>query len=216
VARLNGPPEAWHLGFMLGPRVNAGGRIGRADLGVRLLLEGDSVEAARIAAELDRLNSERRVIEQAAEAQAEAEALASIGLEDKIGVIVLTNADDGNPGLYVDQAFGLIAPVLARKIAEPAVAPSPSAWKAYEGLYRNASGDARVILLSTGLVMFDPSNLSNPDRIVRLLPQGEHAFRVEGGFWDGGRDGEPVLFEIGSDGRVVRVKVGPNYTMPVR
>ena len=76
VARLNGPPEAWHLGFMLGPRINAGGRIGRADLGVRLLLEGDVSEAARIAAELDRLNSERRVIEQAAEAQAEAEALA--------------------------------------------------------------------------------------------------------------------------------------------
>ena len=41
VSRLNGPPEAWHLGFMLGPRINAGGRIGRADLGVRLLLEGD-------------------------------------------------------------------------------------------------------------------------------------------------------------------------------
>ncbi len=88
VARLNGPPEAWHLGFMLGPRINAGGRIGRADLGVRLLLEGDVVEAARIAAELDRLNSERRVIEQAAEAQAEAEALAALGLEDKGAVIV--------------------------------------------------------------------------------------------------------------------------------
>src|SRR3954466_13368685 len=72
VSRLNGPPEAWHLGFMLGPRINAGGRIGRADLGVRLLLEGDVSEAARIAAELDRLNTERRVIEQMAEAQAEA------------------------------------------------------------------------------------------------------------------------------------------------
>ena len=57
VSRLNGPPEAWHLGFMLGPRINAGGRIGRADLGVRLLLEGDVSEAARIAAELDRLNT---------------------------------------------------------------------------------------------------------------------------------------------------------------
>ncbi len=88
VARLNGPPEAWHLGFMLGPRINAGGRIGRADLGVRLLLEGDISEAARIAAELDRLNTERRVIEQMAEAQAEAEALASLGLEDKGAVIV--------------------------------------------------------------------------------------------------------------------------------
>src|SRR6267154_613852 len=61
VARLNGPPEAWHLGFMLGPRINAGGRIGRADLGVRLLLESDVSEAARIATELDRLNTERRV-----------------------------------------------------------------------------------------------------------------------------------------------------------
>ena len=40
VSRLNGPPEAWHLGFMLGPRINAGGRIGRADLGVRLLRVG--------------------------------------------------------------------------------------------------------------------------------------------------------------------------------
>ena len=57
VARLSGPPEPWHLGFLLGPRINAGGRIGRADLGVRLLLEEDPSEAARIAAELDRLNT---------------------------------------------------------------------------------------------------------------------------------------------------------------
>ena len=83
------PPEDFHhLGFTLGPRINAGGRIGRADLGVRLLLEGDISEAARIAAELDRLNTERRVIEQMAEAQAEAEALASLGLDDKGSVIV--------------------------------------------------------------------------------------------------------------------------------
>ena len=47
VARLSGPPEPWHLGFMLGPRINAGGRIGRADLGARLLLCDDPVEAAR-------------------------------------------------------------------------------------------------------------------------------------------------------------------------
>lgn len=116
VARLNGPPEAWHLGFMLGPRVNAGGRIGRADLGVRLLLEGDSVEAARIAAELDRLNSERRIIEQAAEAQAEGEALASIGLEDKLGVIV-TASEGWHPGVV-----GLVASRLKEKFSRPAFA----------------------------------------------------------------------------------------------
>ena len=116
VARLNGPPEAWHLGFMLGPRINAGGRIGRADLGVRLLLEGDVSEAARIATELDRLNSERRVIEQMAEAQAEAEALASLGLEDK-GAVIVTASEGWHPGVV-----GLVASRLKEKFARPAFA----------------------------------------------------------------------------------------------
>lgn len=116
VARLNGPPEAWHLGFMLGPRINAGGRIGRADLGVRLLLEGDISEAAKIAAELDRLNVERRVIEQAAEAQAEAEALASLGLEDK-GSVIVTASEGWHPGVV-----GLVASRLKEKFARPAFA----------------------------------------------------------------------------------------------
>ncbi|MGM4988022.1 single-stranded-DNA-specific exonuclease RecJ [Tardiphaga sp. 841_E9_N1_2] len=116
VARLNGPPEAWHLGFMLGPRINAGGRIGRADLGVRLLLEGDISEAAKIAAELDRLNIERRVIEQAAEAQAEAEALASLGLEDK-GSVIVTASEGWHPGVV-----GLVASRLKEKFARPAFA----------------------------------------------------------------------------------------------
>ena len=116
VSRLNGPPEAWHLGFMLGPRINAGGRIGRADLGVRLLLEGDISEAARIAAELDRLNTERRVIEQMAEAQAEAEALASLGLEDK-GAVVVTASEGWHPGVV-----GLVASRLKEKFGRPAFA----------------------------------------------------------------------------------------------
>src|ERR1700709_1292557 len=116
VSRLNGPPEAWHLGFMLGPRINAGGRIGRADLGVRLLLEGDISEAARIAAELDRLNGERRLIEQAAEAQAEAEALASLGFEDK-GAVIVTAAEGWHPGVV-----GLVAARLKERFGRPAFA----------------------------------------------------------------------------------------------
>src|SRR5579859_2047964 len=116
VSRLNGPPEAWHLGFLLGPRINAGGRIGRADLGVRLLLEGDISEAARIAAELDRLNSERRLIEQTAEAQAEAEALAALGLEDK-GAVIVTASEGWHPGVV-----GLVASRLKEKFARPAFA----------------------------------------------------------------------------------------------
>ncbi|ABD88361.1 single-stranded-DNA-specific exonuclease RecJ [Rhodopseudomonas palustris] len=116
IARLNGPPDAFHLGFLLGPRINAGGRIGRADLGVRLLLESDISEAAKIAAELDRLNAERRVIEQMAEAQAEAEALAALGFEDK-GSVIVTASEGWHPGVV-----GLVASRLKEKFSRPAFA----------------------------------------------------------------------------------------------
>ena len=115
-ARLSGPPEPWHLGFMLGPRINAGGRIGRADLGVRLLLEEDPSEAARIAGELDRLNRERQLIEQQTLAQAEAEALAALGLEDK-GAVVVTAAEGWHPGVV-----GLVAARLKERYGRPAFA----------------------------------------------------------------------------------------------
>ncbi len=79
VARLDTAPAPYHLGFVLGPRVNAGGRIGKADLGARLLSCTDPSEAASIAERLDQLNTERREIEsavrEAALAQAEARGL---------------------------------------------------------------------------------------------------------------------------------------------
>src|SRR5262245_22045007 len=58
-------PTPYHLGFVLGPRINAGGRIGDAALGARLLAGGDEVEAARVAVLLDKLNRERKAIEEA-------------------------------------------------------------------------------------------------------------------------------------------------------
>jgi single-stranded-DNA-specific exonuclease len=116
VARLSGPPEAWHLGFLLGPRINAGGRIGRADLGVRLLLESDPIEAAKIAAELDRLNRERQAIEQETLAQAEAEAMAALGIEET-GAVVITAAEGWHPGVV-----GLVAARLKEKYGRPAFA----------------------------------------------------------------------------------------------
>ena len=116
VARLSGPPEPWHLGFLLGPRINAGGRIGQADLGTRLLLEDDPTEAGRIAAELDRLNHERRVIEQATVAQAEAEAMAALGLQEK-GAVVVTAAEGWHPGVV-----GLVAARLKERYGRPAFA----------------------------------------------------------------------------------------------
>ncbi len=115
-ARMSGPPDVWHLGFLLGPRINAGGRIGRADLGAQLLLEDDATAAARIAAELDRLNRERQSLEQAMLAEAEAEAMAALGLEEK-GAAVVTAAAGWHPGVV-----GLIAARLKERFGRPAFA----------------------------------------------------------------------------------------------
>ena len=65
VAGLDSPPSSYHLGFVLGPRVNAGGRVGRADLGARCLSSSDKDEALALAQRLDDLNRERREIENA-------------------------------------------------------------------------------------------------------------------------------------------------------
>jgi len=116
VAKLTGPPEPWHLGFLLGPRINAGGRIGRADLGARLLLEVDPSEAARIAGELDRLNRERQAIEVEHLAQADAEAFAALG-KDENAAVVVTAAEGWHPGVV-----GLIAARLKERYNRPAFA----------------------------------------------------------------------------------------------
>jgi single-stranded-DNA-specific exonuclease len=116
VARLSGPPEPFHLGFLLGPRINAGGRIGRADLGSLLLRTDDPVEAGRIAAELDRLNGERRAMEVAMLEEAQAEASAELGIEEK-GAVVVTAAANWHPGVV-----GLLAARLKERFNRPAFA----------------------------------------------------------------------------------------------
>ena len=116
VARLAGPPEPWHLGFLLGPRINAGGRIGKAELGAQLLLETDPARAGAIAAELDRLNKERQVIEAATVEQAQAEAEAALGKDASASVIVAAG-QGWHPGVV-----GLVASRLKERFNRPAFA----------------------------------------------------------------------------------------------
>jgi single-stranded-DNA-specific exonuclease len=116
VAGADGPPRPYHLGFMIGPRINAGGRIGDAALGARLLMTGDEIEARAIAAELDRLNRARQQIEIAALAEAEAEALLSLGLEER-GAAVVVAGEDWPPGVV-----GLLAARLKERFDRPAFA----------------------------------------------------------------------------------------------
>ena len=116
VARLGGPVAPWHFGFLIGPRINAGGRIGDAALGARLLTSDDPVECQTIAAELDRLNQERQAMEAAWVQQAIAEAEAEIGAGEGPAVIV-TASPEWHPGVV-----GLIAARLRERFQRPAIA----------------------------------------------------------------------------------------------
>ena len=117
VARLTGPPEPWHLGFMLGPRINAGGRIGqRGSRRAAADLRTTRRMRRAMAAELDRLNRERQVIELAAVAEAEAEATAALGLAEN-GAVVVTASPRWHPGVV-----GLVAARLKERFGRPAFA----------------------------------------------------------------------------------------------
>ena len=108
-ARLTRAPTCSDLGFALGPRINAGGRVGRADLGVRLLTTRDADEARAIAAELDGFNGDRRVIE--AGVQEEAERLAAAGRQ-----VAVVAGRGWHPGV-----IGIVAGRLKEKLGRPAI-----------------------------------------------------------------------------------------------
>ena len=110
-ARLTRAPTCTDLGFALGPRINAGGRVGKSDLGVRLLTTEDAEEAAAIAVELERLNQERRAIE--AQVCEEAEALCR---SQDNRAVVLVASPGWHPGV-----IGIVAGRLKEKTGRPAI-----------------------------------------------------------------------------------------------
>lgn len=115
-AGLAGPVTPYHFGFLIGPRINAGGRIGDAALGSRLLTLDDAVEAEAIAQRLDELNRERQAMEAIMLQEAEAEALAEYGDGEGASVIV-TAHEKWHPGIV-----GLIAARLKERFKRPAFA----------------------------------------------------------------------------------------------
>lgn len=110
-SRLNRAPVCSDLGFALGPRINAGGRVGKSDLGVRLLTTQDRDEAHVIAAELNRLNEERRAIE--AVVQDEAEAMLP-GQHNR--AVALLAGKGWHPGV-----IGIVAGRIKEKTGKPSI-----------------------------------------------------------------------------------------------
>lgn len=129
-ARLVKPPSCRDLGFALGPRINAGGRVGKSDLGVRLLTSTDPEEARTIAAELDRLNEERRAIEMLVCEQAEEQA-AKLN-----GAPVLTVMGTGwHPGV-----IGIVAGRIKERFGRPAIVIAETEDGTGKGSGRSISG----------------------------------------------------------------------------
>jgi single-stranded-DNA-specific exonuclease len=116
VARIGEPVGTFHLSFLIGPRINAGGRIGDAALGSRLLATDDPVEATTIAETLDRLNQERQAMEQGMLAEARAEADAEL-VGGPGPAIILTASPNWHPGIV-----GLLASRLKDHAHRPAFA----------------------------------------------------------------------------------------------
>ena len=111
VAGLSSAPTAFHLGFLLGPRVNAGGRIGKADLGARLLATTSEQEASGVAEELDRLNAERRKIE----SDVLALAIEQVEARGADGPLVWAAGEGWHPGVV-----GIVAARLKERFNRPA------------------------------------------------------------------------------------------------
>lgn len=112
VAGLRAPPTSRDLGFALGPRINAGGRVGSSDLGWRLLAASDPHEAAALAEKLETLNRERRNIETAVfEAAAR-----QIEERESDGILVWAAGQGWHPGVV-----GIVASRLKERFARPAV-----------------------------------------------------------------------------------------------
>ncbi|MFD0979608.1 single-stranded-DNA-specific exonuclease RecJ [Tropicimonas aquimaris] len=112
VAGMKEAPRAYHLGYLLGPRINAGGRIGQADLGARLLTTNDPAEAQALAERLDALNHERREIE----AQVTAAALAQAETRGMDGPLVWAAGEGWHPGVV-----GIVASRMKEATNRPSV-----------------------------------------------------------------------------------------------
>jgi len=129
-ARLVKPPSCRDLGFALGPRINAGGRVGKSDLGVRLLTATDPDEARTIAAELDRLNEERRGIEMLVCEQAEVQA------HEQADSPVITVMSGG----WHQGVIGIVAGRLKERFGRPAIVIAECEDGTGKGSGRSISG----------------------------------------------------------------------------
>ena len=188
VSRIGEPVNAFHLAFLIGPRINAGGRIGDAALGSRLLATDDPVEAGTIAETLDRLNQERQAMEQdmLAEARAEADVELAVGAGP---AILVTASDKWHPGIV-----GLLASRLKDHARRPAFAIAFNPNGVGTGSGRSVSG-------------FDLGRLVRNAAAEGLIVKGGGHAMAAGITIERSRLGElRAFFELGAASEVSRLR----------
>jgi single-stranded-DNA-specific exonuclease len=193
VGGVNSPIDAYHLGFVLGPRVNAGGRVGAADLGARLLATDDPALAAELATRLDGYNSERREIE----ARTLEAAIAAVEAGPQSPALVFVAAEGWHPGV-----IGIVAARLKERYERPACVVALS-----DGIGRGSGRSVPGVALGPAVIAARQAGL--------LVNGGGHAmaagFTVAAGQLDplrqflaerlgNGRGGERPVPELSIDG----------------
>jgi CubicO group peptidase (beta-lactamase class C family) len=131
---------------------------------------------------------------------------------DKFAVVALTNSEDGRPSLYVNQAYAIVAPAIAKAVAAETKLPTPDpAWSKYEGVYVWEDEEIHVAVLDGRLTLFDPSEDNPWTSRVTLEPVSGNIFRQVGG----DAAGETVTFITDASGKVTRYEA-PGYYMSRR
>ncbi len=131
---------------------------------------------------------------------------------EKVAVVAMTNADDASPSRFSYRAYDVVGSAIAAATApEPKEKRADPAWQRYTGVYTDPWGwEYRVMILDGELVMYEhnyPPEDDPESALTRLEPVAEHTFRMS--------DGELVVFELGEDGEVTRVRRRYDYIYPV-
>lgn len=203
-ARLAERIDAYHAGFILGPRVNAGGRVGAADLGTRLLSTDDAVEARQIAVELDRLNDERRQIE----ARVLDEAIAEVEAAEDKAPLIFVAKQGWHAGV-----IGIVASRLKERYGRPALVATID-----NGIAKGSGRSIGGVALGAAIIAARQAGL--------LVNGGGHAmaagFTVETGKLGALRDflaahiaevlgGQKPVAELGVDGALACAAATPDF-----
>lgn len=134
----------------------------------------------------------------------------SAGPADKFGVIVLTNAEDGDPPSYAKNAWAIIAPAIKKATAITEKAPvTDSSWNRYAGDYVWEDGSPiKVMILNGELTLVDPAEENPWDGRIRLEPVSEGVFKMI----DPPQKGELIHFEMDNQGKITRI-IMPGYSL---